>query len=68
MTTKQESYNTFNRFLQKFGVEPLAEGELVDWNFQGDETDEQLSEWAHDLASDLRTEKCEAKDAWIYEV
>ena len=51
--SREESIETLNDFLLEFGVEPLTESELRDWDIRGGETNRQLREWASDLANDL---------------
>lgn len=67
--TKQESVDLVNEFLSEAGEEPLTDPEEIkDWGIIGGESEAKLKEMVSDFLSELRTEKCEAKNAWMYEL
>lgn len=51
----------------KLGV-TITRRDLIDWNITGDESVETLREYASDLCNEEHTAKCEAKNAWRYQV
>ena len=50
-----------NTYLAKYGLTPLSEAEIRDWNITGKESDEELDILAHDLASEEHTNKSDNK-------
>lgn len=66
-TSKQESIDIFNDYLEEMGQPRMTEKELIDWNIQGGETNQQLKEMASDLASEAESVKCENKNSWRYQ-
>lgn len=64
--TKQESIDLFNQFLTEAGEKPLDPVEIEDWGIIGGESEAKIKEMVSDLLSELRTEKCEAKIAWMW--
>jgi protein gp37 len=68
LTSKQESIETLNYYLEERGCEPLSEKELIDWNIVGGETDSELQSMVNDYVSELHTNECENKNAYRYEL
>lgn len=69
-TTKsfEESFNLLNQFLADLKLPPLSEMVAkADWGITGGENVDELKIWANDYASDVDSEKCEAKESWRYE-
>lgn len=64
--TKEEAIAIFNDFLIEFGIEPLSEAELRDFEIKGGETNSQLREWAKDYANEISTERCESRIRYEY--
>lgn len=64
---KQERTLMLIKKMTELGISNVVEKDLVDFDIQGDETDEKLAEYARNWASEEHTERCAAKDAWKYE-
>lgn len=64
---KQESVKLMLEFMNELGVK-ATERDLIDFDLQGGENIEDLKEWVRDLAGEEYVNKCEARDAWRYEV
>jgi hypothetical protein len=64
--TFTEALEVFNNVLTEAGETPMCETEFKDWVGEN-LTDAEVKELARDLLSEIRTEKCAAKDAWMYE-
>lgn len=63
-----EALEAFNNVLTEAGEQPLCEKEFGDWVSNGDNiTHAQVEGMARDLLSEIHSEKCAAKDAWMYE-
>jgi hypothetical protein len=66
--TFSEALEAFNNVLTEAGEQPLCEKEFKDWCGNGENiTQVEVEGWARDLLSEIHTEKCAAKDAWMYE-
>lgn len=66
--TFTEAVELFNKLLTEGGEQPMCEKEFGDWIARSDEfTHADIEGLAKDLLSDIQTEKCAAKDAWMYE-
>jgi hypothetical protein len=66
--TFTEALEVFNNVLTEAGETPMCETEFKDWVGDGENlTDAEVEGWAKDLLSEIRTEKCAAKNAWMYE-
>lgn len=68
ITSITEALEIFNAKLTSLGEQPLNETEFKDWFGSEGATIAQLEESAGDLASECHSDRCEAKDAWRYEV
>ena len=67
LTSKQESIETLNYYLEERGCKPLTEKELIDWNIVGGETDSELRSMANDYVSELYSVLGENKNAYLFE-
>ena len=68
ITSITEALEIFNAKLTSLGESALNETEFKDWFDSEGATVAKLEEWAGDLASDLHSERCEAKDFWRYDI
>jgi len=68
ITSITEALEIFNAKLTSLGESALNETEFKDWFDSEGVTATKLEEWAGDLANDLHSDRCEAKDAWRYEL
>ena len=67
-TPIQDALEVINYQLVQRGLTPLTETDIKDWGITGDETNDQLEQYAHDFISEEHTARCEAKNAWRYEL
>lgn len=68
ITSITEALEIFNAKLTSLGEKAQTEAEFKDWFGSEGATEAQLEEWASDLANDLHSERCEAKEAWRYDI
>jgi hypothetical protein len=73
MRTPQEALEFINGIIESHNANsknyilPFKLSGLTDWDLQGDECDQQLTEWTNDYISEQHSEACARKDAWRYE-
>ena len=67
-TSKEESVDYVNELLTAYGLSKLTEGEVADWGLVGGELYSQLEIYVKDFLSELHTERCQAKNDWMYEL
>jgi hypothetical protein len=51
-TKRQDAINSLAELFQQYGLAPLTEGELNDYNISGDETYQELKQIDSDLANE----------------
>ncbi len=50
-----------NVFMAQYGLTPLTEPEIRDWNITGNETDQECEQIARDIADEEHTSRCDNK-------
>ena len=66
--TKQEAINYANELLsEKYGLRPLSNSEVRDFDFIDGDTEQEVEMWINDYASEVYTEIAAEKQAWRYQ-